>query len=101
MSVETLSPSTSTTDRYEAVVRISEVLTACREPGEVARTLADEIGKFLPFDHLYLLVLKKTSKKIKYFVGGKAPTPLPHLPMEELPSWHAMASGGPQHTADW
>jgi hypothetical protein len=30
--------------RYEAIVRISEANAACREPKELATTLADEIG---------------------------------------------------------
>jgi hypothetical protein len=40
----------SDTRRYEAVVRISEAIAACREPEELATTLASEIGKFLHFD---------------------------------------------------
>src|ERR1700730_15418985 len=39
----------SDSHRYEAVLRISEAIAACREPEELARTLADKIGKFLHF----------------------------------------------------
>src|ERR1700688_67941 len=87
--------------RYEAVVRISEAIAACREPEELARTLADEIGKFLHFDHLYFIVLKEDSTEIEYLVWGKGPIPLPDLPMEEWPVWEAVRSGEPQHTVDW
>src|SRR6202451_1202760 len=87
--------------RYEAVMRISEATRACREPEELARTLADEIGDFLHFDHLYFTVFKENSREIEYLVWGKGSLPLPDLPIEELPMWHAMASGDPQHTADW
>ncbi len=87
--------------RYEAVVRISEAIAACREPEQLATTLADEIGKFLNFDHLYLVVLKENSKEIEYLLWGKSPIPLPDLPMEELPTWAAINRGDPQHTADW
>jgi len=87
--------------RYEAVVRISEAIVACREPEELASTLADEIGDFLLFDHLYLTVLKENSKEIEYLVWGRGALPFPDLPVEELPLWHAMVSGDPQHTADW
>src|ERR1700740_263645 len=87
--------------RYEAVVRISEAIAACREPEELASTLADEIGDFLHFDHLYLAVLKENSKEIEYLVWGKGFLPFPDLPIEELPLWHAMTSGDPQHTPDW
>jgi formate hydrogenlyase transcriptional activator len=87
--------------RYEAVMRISEAIAACREPEELARTLADEIGDFLHFDHLYLTVFKEDSREIEYLVWGKGSVPFPDLPIEELPMWHAMASGDPQHTPDW
>jgi formate hydrogenlyase transcriptional activator len=87
--------------RYEVVVRISEAIAACREPEELAVTLADEVGDFLHFDHLYLTVVKENSKEIEYFVWGKGALPFPDLPIEELPMWHAIASGDPEHTADW
>jgi formate hydrogenlyase transcriptional activator len=87
--------------RYEAVMRISEAIAACREPEELARTLADEIGDSLQFDHLYLTVFKENSSEIEYLVWGKGSLPLPDLPIEEWPMWHAMASGDPQHIADW
>jgi formate hydrogenlyase transcriptional activator len=89
------------TRRYEAVVRISEAIAACREPEELATTLADEIGKFLNFDHLYFVVLKENTKEIEYLLWGKSPIPLPDLPMEELPTWAAINSRNPQHTPDW
>src|SRR2546427_1728671 len=91
----------SDTGRYEAVVRISEAIAACREPEELATTLADEIGKFLNFDHLYFVVLKENTKEIKSLLWGKSPIPLPDLPMEELPTWAAINSRNPQHTPDW
>src|SRR5579864_6723598 len=87
--------------RYEAIVRISEAIAACREPEQLATTLADEIGKFLNFDHLYLTVLKENSKEIEYLLWGKSPIPWPDLPMEELPTWAAINSRDPQHTPDW
>src|SRR6201984_34022 len=88
--------------RYEAVVRISEAIAACREPEELAKTLADEIGKFLQFDHLYFIVLKENSKEIEYQVWGKGPiSSWPDLPIEELPIWEAIHSRDPQHTPDW
>ena len=91
----------SDSHRYEAVLRISEAIAACREPEELATTLASEIGKFLRFDHLYFVVLKENSKEIEYLVWGKGQLPLPDLPMEELPWWEAVRSRDPQHTADW
>jgi formate hydrogenlyase transcriptional activator len=91
----------SDSHRYKAVLGISEAIAACREPEELARTLADEIGKFLHFDHLYFVVLKQNSTEIEYLVCGKGPLPFPDLPMEEWPVWEAVRSGEPQHTGDW
>ena len=88
--------------RYGAVLRISEAIAACREPEELARTLADEIGKFLQFDHLYFIVFKENSKEIEYHVWGKGPiSSWPDLLIEELPLWEAVRSRDPQHTPDW
>ncbi len=88
-------------ERYEAVLRISESLCASCEPEELARSLSNEIGQFLQFDHLYLVVLKDNSKEIEYLVWGKGPMPLPDLPIEELPMWDVIGSRDPQHTAGW
>src|SRR5246500_3210469 len=101
MGTDPIIAAQSDTRRYEAIVRISEAIAACREPEQLATTLADEIGKFLNFDHLYLTVLKENSKEIEYLLWGKSPIPSPDLPMEELPTWAAINSRDPQHTADW
>jgi formate hydrogenlyase transcriptional activator len=101
MGTDPIIASQSDTHRYEAVVRISEAIAACREPEELATTLASEIGKFLQFDHLYFVVLKENSKEIEYLVWGKGPLPFPDLPMEELPWCEAVRSRVPQYTADW
>src|ERR1700746_151425 len=98
MSTDPIIAAQSDTRRYEAIVRISEAIAACREPEQLATTLADEIGKFLNFDHLYLVVLKENSKEIEYLVWGKGPLPFPELPMEELPWWEAVRNRDPQHT---
>src|ERR1700720_3275554 len=91
----------SDSHRYEAVLRISEAIAACREPEELAKTLADEISKFLQFDHLYFIVFKENSKEIEYQVWGKGPIPdWPDLPIEDLPLWEAVRSRDPQHTPD-
>jgi formate hydrogenlyase transcriptional activator len=101
MSIDPIIAPQCDTHRYEAVVRISEAIAACREPEELATTLASEIGKLLHFDHLYFVVLKENSKEIEYLVWGKGQLPLPGLPIEELPWWDAVRSRDPQHTADW
>jgi hypothetical protein len=56
MSTEAILANESNSRRYDAVLRISEALCACCKPEELAKTLADEISKFLHFDHLHFLV---------------------------------------------
>src|SRR3989449_8548719 len=101
MGTEPIVESQTGSYRYEAIVRISETIAACREPEEMATTLASEIGKFLHFDHLYFVVLKENSTEIESLLGGKSPIPIPDLPMQELPTWAAINSRDPQHTPDW
>jgi formate hydrogenlyase transcriptional activator len=91
----------TSSQRYEAVVRISEAIAACPGPEELASSLANEIGGFLDFGHLYLAVFKENSREIEYLVWGKGSLPMPELPVEEWPMWHAMVTGDPQHIADW
>jgi formate hydrogenlyase transcriptional activator len=88
--------------RYEAIVLISEAIAACREPKELATTLADEIGKLLNFDHLYFVALKENSQEVEYLAWGKGPLAFPDLPIENLlPLWDAVRSSDPQDTANW
>src|SRR2546426_11185167 len=101
MGTEPIVESETGSYRYEAIVRISETIAACRELEERATTLASEIGKFLHCDPLYFVVLKENSTKIEYLLGAMTPTPMRALPMQELPTWAAINSRDPQHTPDW
>jgi hypothetical protein len=77
MRTDAIMPRESESQRYEAVLRIGEAISACCEPEDLAGTLADEIGAFLRFDHLGLLVLKENSEEIESLVWGKGAIPLP------------------------
>jgi formate hydrogenlyase transcriptional activator len=87
--------------RYKAVVRISEAIAACREPEELAESLASQLDNFLHFDHLHLVVLKENSKEIEYRLTAKRGVPFPDLPMEELPIWEAINSPDPLPVIEW
>ena len=101
MSVDVEKSATTLAQRYEAVLRISEAVSACQRPEELANTLAEKLDQFVHFDHLYLVVLKENSREIEYGVWGKGPTPLPDLPIEELPTWETLDSQVALHIADW
>lgn len=95
-----LSPE-SVARRYEAVVRISEALAACREPEELAKTLANQLDGFLRFDHLDVMVLKENSAEIEWHAWGKGELPVPDLPPEDRRTWHVYNSLEPLHIPDW
>ena len=57
MSGDVHTPETSSR-RYAAVLRISEAISACSDPQELATILADQLIDFLSFDHLDVMVLQ-------------------------------------------
>jgi hypothetical protein len=73
--------------RYEAVLRLSEALSACRQPEELTRTLFEQLSGFLHFLHFYILVFKENSKEIEWYALGKSVLAFPDVPIEELPAW--------------
>lgn len=89
------------TSRYDALVRISETLSACCDCEGLARTLAAVLDEFLPFDRLYLVFPKENSNEIGSFVWGKGEGPLPDLPLNDLPFSRVFESLEPIHTPDW
>jgi formate hydrogenlyase transcriptional activator len=99
MSTDLVIARESNSDRYDAVLRVSEALSNCG-PENLATTLADEIGRVLRFDHLYLAVLNENSREIEALVWGKGPMPFPELPIEEAPPWATIDGQDSLRTAD-
>jgi formate hydrogenlyase transcriptional activator len=89
------------TQRYGALFRISEALSACGEPEELARVLADQLRELISFDHLDALIFKENSNEIEWHEWGTEPIPLPDLPVEETSTWHVFRTQEPLHIADW
>jgi len=87
--------------RYAAVLRISEALSACREPQQLTTLLADELDHVLQFDHLHVAILKEGSKEVEWHGWGKGGFPDPGLPIEEFPGWQVYKTQEPLHTPDW
>src|SRR5882672_5178980 len=88
-------------ERYAALFRISEALSACGEPEQLARVLADQLRGLISFDHLDVLILKENSSEIEWHGWGTAPAAFPDLPVEETSSWHVYNTQEPCHIADW
>jgi formate hydrogenlyase transcriptional activator len=87
--------------RYGHVLSVSEAISACREPEQVASVLAEELGKLLAFDFLDVLIFKGGSNEIEWHAVGKGSWALSEVPVEELTAWHVYNSQEPLHIADW
>src|SRR3989475_1817528 len=90
--------------RYEALLRLSEALSACREPEELTKILAEELREFLEFLGFYIVVYKKNSTEVEWAVLGEEKSLVSvysDVPVEERPSWWAYATQEPFHIADW
>jgi formate hydrogenlyase transcriptional activator len=88
-------------ERYAALFRISEALSASGEPEQLARVLTDQLRGLISFDHLDVLILKENSNEIEWHGWGTEPVAFPDLPVEETSSWHVYNTQEPCHIADW
>jgi formate hydrogenlyase transcriptional activator len=85
------------TSRYDTLVRISEALSACADCKQLPRLLAAHLGKYLRFDHLYILVPKENSTEIESLVWAKGnPSVIRDLPVREV-----LDTLEPFHIPDW
>src|ERR1700681_1693325 len=87
--------------RYGALFRISQALSACGEPDELTRVLADQLRELISFDHLDALIFKEDSNEIEWHGWGTEPIAFPDLPVEETSTWHVFRTQEPLHVADW
>ena len=75
--------------RYEAVLRISEALSACREPEDLTRILSEELRDFLDFFQFYILVYKENSTEVEWAVVGAEKSLISayaDVPLQDRPS---------------
>src|SRR5712671_4115924 len=101
MSAEPQAAPGTDAQRYEALFRISEALSACGEPDELTRVLADQLRELISFDHLDALIFKEDSNEIEWQGWGTEPIAFPDLPVEETSTWHVFRTQKPLHVADW
>jgi PAS domain S-box-containing protein len=90
--------------RYEALLRISEALSVCREPEDLTRILSEQLGEFLDFFQFYIIVYKENSIQVEWAVVGSEKSLISayaDVPVQERPSWRAYATQEPFHIADW
>src|SRR5579863_8853440 len=90
--------------RYEAVLRISEALSACRETEDLTRILSEQLREFLDFFQFYIIVYKQNSIEVEWAVLGAEKSLISayaDVPVQDRPSWRAYAAQQPFHIADW
>src|ERR1700752_5207613 len=90
--------------RYEAVLRISEALSACRETEDLTRILSEQLREFLDFFQFYIVCYKENSTEVEWAVVGSEKNLISayaDVPVEDRPSWRASAAQEPFHIADW
>ena len=90
--------------RYEAVLRLSEALSQCREPEDLTKILSEELREFLEFLQFYIIVYKENSTEVEWAVVGREKSLVAayaDVPVEQRPSWQAYATQEPFHIHDW
>jgi formate hydrogenlyase transcriptional activator len=104
MVTDLLKPAANSARRYEAVLRLSEALSMCREPEEVTKTLSEQLGEFLHFLQFYIIVYKENSTEVEWAVLGAEKSFVSayvDVPVQQRPSWRAYTTQEPFYIADW
>ena len=90
--------------RYEAVLRLSEALSQCRDPEDLTAILSRELREFLTFLQFYIVVYKENSDEVEWAVVGREKSLIAgyaNVPVEERPSWQAYKTQEPLYIRDW
>jgi formate hydrogenlyase transcriptional activator len=104
MGTDLLKPVANNTRRYEALLRLSEALSTCREPEELTKTLSEQLGEFLDFFQFYVIIYRKNSTEVEWAVLGSEKgqaSAYSDVPVEQRPSWRAYVTQEPFYVADW
>jgi formate hydrogenlyase transcriptional activator len=104
MGTDLLKPVANSARRYEALLRLSEALSMCRETEELTKTLSEQLGEFLDFFQFYIIVYKQNSVDVEWAVLGSEKnlvSAYSDVPVQQRPSWCAYATQEPFYIADW
>jgi formate hydrogenlyase transcriptional activator len=80
---------TAITERYEALLRVSQTLISTRSSGELFRVLARELRAVMTFDFLRVGIYDENAPEPRLTLYGDPDVPLhaPPLPKEETITW--------------
>jgi PAS domain S-box-containing protein len=89
--------------RYEAVLRLSEVLSQCRDPENLTTVLAEQLRDCLEFLQFYIIVYKENSDEVEWAVIGREKSLIAvyaNVPVQQRPSWQAYTTQEPIYIRD-
>ena len=90
--------------RYEAVLQLSEALSACGEPEELTKILSRELGEFLDFFEFYIILYKENSTELEWAVLDPEKTQVATyrgVPVQDRRSWRVYTTQEPYYILDW
>ncbi|HEY2469222.1 MAG TPA: PAS domain-containing protein, partial [Terracidiphilus sp.] len=90
--------------RYDAVVRLSEALSQCRNPENLTNVLSERLRGFLEFLQFYIIVYKEDSDEVEWAVLGREKSLIAgyaDVPVQQRPSWRAYTTQEPFHIQHW
>jgi PAS domain S-box-containing protein len=90
--------------RYEAVLRLSEAISQCRDPEDLTTILSEELREFLTFLQFYIVLYTENSDGVEWAVverEKKIAATYADVPVQERPSWHAYKTQEPFHIREW
>ena len=100
MATDLVLPDVSST-HYTAVLRISDALSACCRPQQLARVLADELEGCVLFEYLEVAVFREGSEETEWLEWGKGPLLFPEIPEEELEDWQVSDGQDQLYIPEW
>ncbi|MGO8795340.1 MAG: PAS domain-containing protein, partial [Candidatus Sulfotelmatobacter sp.] len=104
MSAQSSIPQGRDGPRYEALLRLSEALSASREPEDLTKILSEQLREFLDFLQFYIVIYKENSTEVEWAVIGREKSQVAayvDVPVEQRPSWQAYITQEPFHIRNW
>jgi PAS domain S-box-containing protein len=93
----------NTERRYDALLRLSEVLSRCREPEDLTTVLSEQLRGCLEFLQFYIVLYQENSGEVEWAVVGREKSlaaAYANVPVQERPSWQAYTTQEAVHICD-
>lgn len=84
--------------RYDALLRLSEVLSRCQDPEDFTALLSEQLRDCLEFLHFHLIVYQENSEAVEWAVIGREKSLVAaysNVPVQQRLSWQAYKTQEP------